>query len=58
MKITVIPNGPLMAEGNLTVINKDGKEEQKEGKVFLCRCGESKNKPYCDGSHKTCNFDK
>ena len=53
-KITVIPNGPLMVEGTITV-TKDGKEEAKE-KAFLCRCGHSKNKPYCDGSHKLNGF--
>lgn len=53
-KVTVLENGPLMVEGNLIVI-KDGKEEAKE-KVFLCRCGHSKNKPYCDGQHKANNF--
>ena len=54
VKITVNPNGPLMVEGNVVVI-KDGKEEVKE-KAFLCRCGHSKNKPYCDGAHKANNF--
>jgi len=26
------------------------------GHVGFCRCGQSKNKPFCDGSHKTCGF--
>ena len=55
-KITVMPNGPLMVEGNLTV-NKMSGENIKDGeKLFLCRCGHSANKPFCDGKHKTEEF--
>lgn len=55
-KITVIPNGPLMVEGKLSV-NKMSGENIKEGeKIFLCRCGHSSNKPFCDGSHKKAEF--
>jgi len=56
VKVTVLANGPLMLEGSITVIKKDGSSETKEQKNFLCRCGHSQNKPYCDGSHKTNNF--
>jgi uncharacterized Fe-S cluster protein YjdI len=55
-KITVMPNGPLMVEGNLTV-NKMSGENIKDGeKLFLCRCGQSSNKPFCDGTHKKADF--
>ena len=56
VKATVLPNGPLMIEGNITVIKQDGTTDIKEQKSFLCRCGHSANKPYCDGSHKANNF--
>lgn len=56
-KITVMPNGPIMVEGNLSV-NKMSGENIKDGeKLFLCRCGHSANKPFCDGSHKKANFE-
>ena len=58
VKMQVIPSGPLMVEGSITLTNKDGNVEQKEGKMFLCRCGHSQNKPYCDGAHRTTEFDK
>ncbi len=58
VKIQVIPFGPLMVEGSITLTNKDGNVEQKEGKIFLCRCGHSQNTPYCDGSHRTNEFEK
>jgi len=51
-KITVIPNGPLVVEGNFKIKNTDGTYLKQEGKVYLCRCGKSANKPFCDGSHK------
>jgi uncharacterized Fe-S cluster protein YjdI len=57
-KFKVIGGGPLMVEGPCAIVDKDGNEIIKEGKVFLCRCGGSKNKPYCDGTHKTVEFDK
>ncbi|MEO8232479.1 MAG: (4Fe-4S)-binding protein [Ignavibacteriota bacterium] len=57
-KVKIIKGGPYMVEGPCTFVDKDGNETFKEGKIFLCRCGGSKNKPYCDGSHKTIEFDK
>jgi hypothetical protein len=54
--VTVIPNGPLMVAGTIQVIDKDGSECTKEEKSFLCRCGASENKPYCDGQHKKVGF--
>ena len=55
-KITVMPNGPLMVEGNLTVNKMSGENIKDAEKVFLCRCGHSSNKPFCDGSHKKAEF--
>ncbi len=54
-EIVVLKNGPIMVKGSLSIKHKDGKQEsQKE--VYLCRCGQSSNKPYCDGTHKKCGF--
>jgi CDGSH-type Zn-finger protein len=53
VEFRVIPNGPLHAVGKFSIINTDGKKEEIEEEAWLCRCGASKNKPYCDGSHKT-----
>ncbi len=55
-KVTALPNGPLMVEGTINVIKPDGTNEVKENKSFLCRCGHSANKPYCDGGHKKNGF--
>ncbi len=53
-KITVISNGPLKVEGEIAVQDTQGKEYGLGGRttIHLCRCGLSKNKPFCDGSHR------
>jgi CDGSH-type Zn-finger protein/uncharacterized Fe-S cluster protein YjdI len=51
-----IPNGPLMVEGTLSIRAGSGRVAWEGEKAFLCRCGASKNKPFCDGSHKDAGF--
>ena len=53
-KITVNNNGSLKIEGDFELVDKDGNKYDLAGRdvVGLCRCGHSKNKPFCDGSHK------
>jgi len=55
-KVTVLTDGPLMVEGNVKVENKAGEVLRESEKMFLCRCGHSSNKPFCDGSHKKADF--
>jgi CDGSH-type Zn-finger protein/uncharacterized Fe-S cluster protein YjdI len=57
-RVTVSPqaNGPLKVEGNLEIIAGSGRMVNRTTKVFLCRCGHSGNKPYCDGTHKRVGF--
>lgn len=52
--IMVRPNGPLIcsSEVNVTIQDEDGNIIAKEKELALCRCGQSANKPFCDGSHK------
>jgi CDGSH-type Zn-finger protein len=58
VKIEVIQGGPYIVSGKINIVDKAGIETFKEGKSALCRCGGSKNKPFCDGSHKEIEFDK
>ena len=58
LNVTVINGGPLMVEGTCKVTNADGETIKEGEKLFLCRCGQSSNKPFCDGTHKTVEFDK
>jgi CDGSH-type Zn-finger protein len=53
-KVTVLAKGPVIMEGNFEITHANGEVENKEGKVALCRCGFSKNKPFCDGAHRDC----
>lgn len=55
-KIKVIPDGPLLVEGDLEVTLKDGSTAKHENITAFCRCGASSNKPYCDGSHVSIGF--
>lgn len=52
--VIILEKGPLIVEGNLVITNSSGITEEKNGKIALCRCGYSKNKPYCDGAHRDC----
>lgn len=55
--VEVLANGPLLIYGNLKVKDKDGNETMKSQTTAFCRCGASKNKPYCDGSHVKIAFE-
>jgi CDGSH iron-sulfur domain-containing protein 3 len=50
--IEVIVSGPLKISGNFILKDLKRNDESAPGEIFLCRCGKSSNKPYCDGSHK------
>ena len=54
--LAVIPNGPLWVLGGVPVIAPDGYVYEIRNRVTLCRCGQSKNKPFCDGTHWQVNF--
>lgn len=53
-RITVNSNGSLRIEGDFEIVDTLGTSYGLGGRtvVSLCRCGQSKNKPFCDGSHK------
>jgi len=57
--IKVRDNGPFFVEGPITIIDAAGNKffiAADKPAVALCRCGQSKNKPFCDGTHKGCGF--
>lgn len=54
--VNVVADGPLWITGSARVQRSDGSVLQTRPRVTLCRCGASKNKPYCDGSHTTSGF--
>lgn len=55
-KVEVTKNGPLLVHGDIVVKDKHGNETTKTKMTAFCRCGQSDNKPYCDGTHNKCGF--
>jgi CDGSH-type Zn-finger protein len=53
--VLFLENGPIQVSGSLQISGQYG-EKDSEAPIYLCRCGESKNKPYCDGAHKASGF--
>ena len=51
-EIKIQDNGPICVEGDFDIIDADGNKMNLGKKIYLCRCGNSGNKPFCDGSHK------
>jgi CDGSH-type Zn-finger protein len=56
--IKILANGPLLVHGKIRLVDAEGNEFDLggRGKTALCRCGQSANKPLCDGSHGRCSF--
>jgi len=52
----LIKDGPLHVTGNLELVSGTGRTVNRMQEAWLCRCGESMNKPYCDGTHKKIGF--
>jgi len=57
-KVIVRNNGPLRLEGDILIQDQEGNTFGLAGRtvVSLCRCGQSANKPFCDGSHGRTGF--
>ena len=56
LEIGRAPNGPLLVSGNLVIVSSSGREGWHGTKTALCRCGASRNKPFCDGAHTQAGF--
>lgn len=54
--VGIEPNGPIWVRGGIRVESEDGTPYEVRNRVTLCRCGRSRNKPFCDGSHKFVGF--
>lgn len=56
LEVRPVPNGPVGLVGPVEVTSGTGARVARAEKLFLCRCGHSANKPFCDGSHKAAGF--
>jgi uncharacterized Fe-S cluster protein YjdI/CDGSH-type Zn-finger protein len=55
-EIRVTESGPLIVKGECSLVDSQGKVLAKKGPFALCRCGGSKNMPFCDGTHRVIGF--
>ena len=57
--VTITPSedGPYLVSGSVLLTAPDGREIDHPEQMALCRCGHSGNKPFCDGTHATIDFD-
>jgi CDGSH-type Zn-finger protein len=56
VEFKITPNGPIHAVGSFTIVNAGGKRIEITDETYFCRCGASKDKPFCDGSHRSHRF--
>jgi len=56
LSIAPTPNGPLEVNGSLEICSGTGRTVVRTAQTWLCRCGGSENKPFCDGTHKKIGF--
>jgi uncharacterized Fe-S cluster protein YjdI/CDGSH-type Zn-finger protein len=54
--VTVTRDGPLYVHGNVEVRDATGAVMRRDTRMALCRCGASRNKPFCDNSHRLVGF--
>jgi CDGSH-type Zn-finger protein len=52
----VLPGGPLKVSGPFQILGPHGEVIESKQPVYLCRCGHSSDKPFCDDSHKRISF--
>ncbi len=56
-RITPYRDGPYLIRGEFTLTDQDGNPvETRRETIALCRCGASRTKPFCDGTHKIIGF--
>jgi len=50
-EVRILKNGPIMIKGTFSFKDTSGKITAGEQELYLCRCGGSATKPWCDGTH-------
>jgi len=56
VRIRIKPNGSIRVTGTVDIVDSEGNILETKTDFSLCRCGHSKDKPWCDGSHKEAGF--
>ena len=56
-RITPYRNGPYLVRGDFAITDQNGETaELTRGTIALCRCGKSRTRPFCDGTHQRIGF--
>ncbi len=53
-----VRGGPMVVRGDVEIVDAEGTTIARETRVTLCRCGNSRNQPFCDNSHRRIGFDE
>ena len=56
LEVARVRNGPLLLRGSFQIVAASGRVAWRGRRAALCRCGHSKNKPFCDGAHEAAGF--
>jgi CDGSH-type Zn-finger protein len=57
-RVTPYPDGPYLIRGDFEITDHEGNRiETRRETIALCRCGASRTKPFCDGTHKAIGFE-
>lgn len=56
LEVIPVENGPLHVKGNLEIVSSTGRTVKRVTECWLCRCGHSAKKPFCDGTHRKIGF--
>jgi len=52
VEVVIIKDGPVKIKGDFIFTDSSGESSEEYKEVYICRCGGSGNKPFCDGTHK------
>jgi len=56
VELIALPDGPMQVRGHAKLVGADGETIREDTRMVLCRCGSSRKKPFCDGTHRTIGF--
>jgi uncharacterized Fe-S cluster protein YjdI len=56
VNVRIMKDGPIVVDGNFRIMDADDRELEKTKMTSFCRCGNSGNMPYCDGTHRKVGF--
>src|SRR6266536_168394 len=56
LRVHPVPDGPLELEGSFALVSADHRTTLEGDRARLCRCGQSRTKPFCDGTHQRTGF--